>query len=55
MIGLALPMVRVFHDPDGGNAATNNERIHYLYLYEGVEPSGGPTEEVERGIYKWTA
>ena len=55
MLGLAFPVTRVFHNPDGGDANSNNERIHYLYLYEGIEPSGaGAAAEVQRAIYKWT-
>ena len=55
MLGLAFPSMRVLHNPDGTNAGTNNERIGYLYLYEGIEPSGAPDVAVERAIYKWTA
>ncbi len=53
MIGLGFPSVRVFHNPDGGGAGSNNERIHYLYLYEGVEPAGAP-DISQSSIYKWT-
>ena len=55
MLGLAFPAFRVLHDPDGTDAGSNNERIGYLYLYEGIEPSGaGAAAEVQRAIYKWT-
>lgn len=38
MIGLALP-IRVFPNPDG-DIANEADRVHHLYMYPGILPSG---------------
>ena len=43
MLGLAMPQLRVLPNPNGvpgDGLDENNDRIHWTYLYRGIEPSG---------------
>lgn len=51
MVGLALPLVRVFPNPDGDITAPG-DRAQYLYLYRGTL-GDGTAAGTENYFFRW--